>query len=160
MGPKVGVKMAAPGAAVPAQSSTAPAVDPRTVSFPSMEKIKVVPPSLVELCLKKIAAGFMRFDVNQLQKRTNKQLEDVFAILDCDVPLQTAATVIHDELYWRRRAMHRDRGEYTGVVDQHGMSWKQFFLETELQAILEKFALDFQPQELEELYGIILAVKP
>eukprot|EP00392_Amoebophrya_sp_AT5.2_P011011 g11086.t1 len=126
-----------------------------------MEKIKRLPPSLVETCLRKIATGFMRFDPALLQRELSraKQLEEVYAILDTDVPLSVAAQWIDDEYYWKRRTLQRDKGEYTGLVDQHGMSWKQFFCETELGFIIEKFPLDFEAVELEELKSVVQSVK-
>ncbi len=39
------------------------------------------------------------------------------------------------------------------------MSWKQFFCETELGFIIEKFPLDFEAAELDELKNIVQAVK-
>jgi hypothetical protein len=51
-------------------------------------------------------------------------------------------------------------GEFTGLIEQHGCSWKQFYLETELEQILEKFPLDFTIPEIEELKAVILAVRP
>ncbi|CAD7964067.1 unnamed protein product [Amoebophrya sp. A120] len=144
-------------------SSTGPMGAPggRMLNFPSMEKVKRYPPSLVETCLRKISTGFLRFDPAVLQRELTraKQLEEVYAILDTDIPLGIAATWIDDEYYWKRRTLQRDKGEYTGLVDQHGMSWKQFFCETELGFIIEKFPLDFEAAELDELKSIVQAVK-
>lgn len=133
-----------------------------SLAFPSLEKIKVYPPSLVELCLRKIANNFMRFNPTILQRELSKakQISEVYAILDCDIPLIAAATIINDEFYWKRRCLHRDRGEFTGLIDDHGMCWKQFYLETEFEAILEKFPLDFQQFELDEMKSIVMAIRP
>ncbi|CAD7958994.1 unnamed protein product [Amoebophrya sp. A25] len=145
-----------------ASSSSGPSgAGRRQLLFPSIEKVKTHPPSLVEICLRKIASGFLRFDPQVLQRELSRarQLEEVYAILDCDIPLAAAAKWIDDEFYWKRRTLQRDKGEYTGLVDQHGMSWKQFYCETELGFIIEKFPLDFEPAELEELRSIVQAVK-
>jgi len=101
----------------------------------------------------------LNFPPQVLQKELGKtkQLTDVYAILDCDVPMVIAAATINDEFYWKRRTLHRDRGDYTGNLEQHGCSWKQFYLETELEFILENFPLDFVQAELDELKALIHA---
>ena len=63
------------------------------IVFRSLEKIKITPPGLTEICIQKIASNFLNFPPQVLQKELGrtKQLSDVYAILDCNIPLVIAA---------------------------------------------------------------------
>lgn len=140
--------------------------------FRSLEKVKFSPPSLTEICLRKVAQDFLAFPPQVLQKELGKtkQLEEIYAILDCGIPLVIAAATINDEFYWKRRVAARDSADsavsgstaamHAKTIDQHGCSWKQYFLETELQTILENFPVDFVQAELDELKAIVHACRP
>merc|ERR1719238_1893147 len=123
------------------------------IRFKALEKVKVRPPSLVEICLKRVARNFLRYE-NLAAKVNRKQLEDIYAVLDLDMPLPEAATRIHDENYWKRRTQRRHRN---CQVERHGMSWKQTFLELELKLALENLTIDYEMADLEELRQQVLA---
>lgn len=107
------------------------------IRFRALEKVRVRPPSLVQTCLKRVAANFLSYD-NLQSKLGRKQLEDVYAMLDLQMPLPEAATRISDESYWRRRTQAKHRN---AQVEKHGLSWKQTFLELELQEVLERLPI-------------------
>eukprot|EP00401_Gymnodinium_catenatum_P004403 CAMPEP_0117535500 /NCGR_PEP_ID=MMETSP0784-20121206/40966_1 /TAXON_ID=39447 /ORGANISM="" /LENGTH=543 /DNA_ID=CAMNT_0005332027 /DNA_START=21 /DNA_END=1652 /DNA_ORIENTATION=+ len=116
--------------------------------FRALEKVRVRPPSLVQICLRRVAQNFRKYDNQELQKLGKKQLEDVFAMLELDMPLPEAAARISDENYWKRRTHKKHRN---AQVEKHGLSWKQTFLELELQEALEKVTIDYGVAELEAL---------
>jgi len=122
--------------------------------FRALEKIKVRPPSLVQICLKKVAQNFLTYD--NLHLKLRKQMEDVYAMLDLNMPLAEAAVRISDENYWKRRTQCKHRN---AQVEKHGMSWKQTFLELELQDALERLPIDHQPAELKQLRDQVYASK-
>lgn len=123
------------------------------IRFRALEKVRVRPPSLVQICLRRVAQNFLNYD-NLDKKLGKKQLEDVYAMLDLDMPLPEAATRISDESYWKRRAQAKHRN---AQVEKHGMSWKQTFLELELQDALERVTIDYGTAELEALKQQVIA---
>jgi len=123
------------------------------IRFRALEKVRVRPPSLVQLCLRRVAHNFLTYH-NLSQKLGKKQLEDVYAMLDLNMPLPEAATRITDENYWKRRTQAQHRN---AQVEKHGMSWKQAFLELELQGALEKVTIDYGTAELEALKQQVIA---
>jgi len=133
--------------------SAKPGTQRLPIRFRALEKVKVRPPSLIEICLKRVAQNFLRYD-NLSQHLGKKQLEDVYALLDLDIPLPEAATRINDENYWKRRTQQNHRNSQ---VEKHGMSWKQTYLELELQNALERVTIDYGLNELEELKQQVLA---
>mmetsp|Transcript_5132 Transcript_5132/g.12298 ORF Transcript_5132/g.12298 Transcript_5132/m.12298 type:complete len:511 (+) Transcript_5132:167-1699(+) len=117
------------------------------IRFRALEKVKVRAPSLVQICLKRVAENFLSY--NNLEKKlARKQLEDVYSMLDLDMSLPEAAVRINDENYWKRRTQVTHRN---AQVEKHGMSWKQTFLELELQDSLERVTIDYGSQDLEAL---------
>mmetsp|Transcript_114887 Transcript_114887/g.245276 ORF Transcript_114887/g.245276 Transcript_114887/m.245276 type:complete len:527 (-) Transcript_114887:38-1618(-) len=127
------------------------------IRFRALEKVRVRPPSLVQLCLNRVAENFLSYD-NLHQTLGKKQLEDIYAMLDLNMPLPEAATRISDESYWKRRtqATHRN-----AQVEKHGLSWKQTYLELELQDALERLPITVEngSPELEALKQQVLASK-
>lgn len=123
------------------------------IRFRALEKVRVRPPSLVQLCLRRVAQNFLTYQ-NLTQKLGKKQLEDVYAMLDLNMPLPEAATRITDENYWKRRTQAQHRN---AQVEKHGMSWKQAFLELELQDALERVTIDYGTAELEALKQQVVA---
>jgi hypothetical protein len=121
--------------------------------FRALEKVRVRPPSLVQLCLRRVASNFLGY-TNLSQKLGKKQLEDVYAMLDLNMPLPEAATRITDENYWKRRTQAQHRN---AQVEKHGMSWKQAFLELELQDALERVTIDYGTAELDALKQQVIA---
>eukprot|EP00927_Polykrikos_kofoidii_P060201 TRINITY_DN5524_c3_g1_i1.p1 TRINITY_DN5524_c3_g1~~TRINITY_DN5524_c3_g1_i1.p1 ORF type:complete len:560 (+),score=95.19 TRINITY_DN5524_c3_g1_i1:213-1682(+) len=69
-------------------------------------------------------------------------------MVDLNMPLPEAATRISDENYWKRRTQAKHRN---AQVEKHGVSWKQTFLELELQECLERVTIDYGVEELEDL---------
>jgi len=125
------------------------------IRFRALEKVKVRPRSLVQICLQRVAENFLNYD-NLHQKLGRKQLEDVYAILDLEIPLPEAAQRINDENYWKRRTQAKHRN---AQVEKHGMSWKQTFLELELQEALEQvpITVEYGNPELEALKQQVMA---
>lgn len=119
------------------------------IRFRALEKVRVRPPSLVQICLKRVAQNFLSYS-NLNLKLGRKQLEDVYAMLDLDMSLPEAAMRICDENYWKRRTQSKHRN---AQVEKHGMSWKQTFLELELQEVLERLPItvEYGSPELEAL---------
>lgn len=112
------------------------------------------PLSLVQICLRRVAHNFLSYDQLEKQLSNKKQLEDVYAMLDLDMPLPAAATRINDENYWKRRTQARHRN---AQVEKHGCSWKQTFLELELQEALERVTIDYGDVDLEALKEQVMA---
>jgi hypothetical protein len=100
-----------------------------------------------------VAQNFLTYN-NLQQKLGKKQLEDVYAMLDLNMPLPEAATRITDENYWKRRTQAQHRN---AQVEKHGMSWKQAFLELELKDALERVTIDYGTAELEALKQQVIA---
>eukprot|EP00933_Yihiella_yeosuensis_P052968 TRINITY_DN5111_c1_g4_i2.p1 TRINITY_DN5111_c1_g4~~TRINITY_DN5111_c1_g4_i2.p1 ORF type:complete len:503 (-),score=92.75 TRINITY_DN5111_c1_g4_i2:338-1846(-) len=125
------------------------------IRFRALEKVKVRPQSLVQICLQRVAENFLSYD-NLQQKLGRKQLEDVYAMLDLEMPLPEAATRISDENYWKRRTQAKFRN---AQVEKHGMSWKQAYLELELQEALEQvpITVEYGNPELEALKQQVMA---
>mmetsp|Transcript_29026 Transcript_29026/g.76562 ORF Transcript_29026/g.76562 Transcript_29026/m.76562 type:complete len:495 (-) Transcript_29026:61-1545(-) len=117
------------------------------IRFRALEKVRVLPPSLVQICLKRVAKNFLRYEALE-KKIAKKQLEDVFAMLDLNMSLAEAAVRISDEAYWKRRTQANHRN---AQVEKHGMSWKQTYLELDLQNVLQRLTLEASNQELEAL---------
>mmetsp|Transcript_101357 Transcript_101357/g.180170 ORF Transcript_101357/g.180170 Transcript_101357/m.180170 type:complete len:509 (+) Transcript_101357:85-1611(+) len=125
------------------------------IRFRALEKVKVRPRSLVQICLQRVAENFLSYD-NLHLKLGRKQLEDVYAMLDLEIPLPEAAQRINDENYWKRRTQAKHRN---AQVEKHGMSWKQTFLELELQEALEQvpITVEYGNPELEALKQQVMA---
>lgn len=126
-----------------------------SIRFRALEKVRLRPPSLVQICLRRVAQNFLSYE-NLHQKLGRKQLEDVFAMLDLNMPLPEAATRISDENYWKRRSQAKHRN---AQVEKHGVSWKQTYLELELQQALEQvpITVEFGNPELEALRDQVMA---
>jgi len=123
------------------------------IRFRALEKVRARPPSLVQICLRRVAQNFLTY--NNLEKKLGKkQLEDVYAMLDLDMHLPEAAARISDENYWKRRTPARHK---TAQVEKHGLSWKQTFLELELQCALERVTIDYGIAEYEALRQQVIA---
>ncbi|CAE7267480.1 DRC5 [Symbiodinium necroappetens] len=128
---------------------------PKNIRFRALEKVKVRPRSLVQICLQRVAENFLQYD-NLHAKLGRKQLEDVYAMLDLDMPLPEAALRINDENYWKRRTQAKHPN---AQVEKHGMSWKQTYLEIELQEALERvpITVEYGNPELEALKQQVMA---
>jgi len=118
------------------------------IRFAALEKVKVRPKSLVEICLRRVAASFLTHDLQTLTKQLGKQVDELYQYLDLDMPLPEAATRINDENYWRRRTTKEFRN---CQCEKHGMSWKQTYMELELERSLENLPVDHSPQDLETI---------
>mmetsp|Transcript_20741 Transcript_20741/g.48496 ORF Transcript_20741/g.48496 Transcript_20741/m.48496 type:complete len:518 (-) Transcript_20741:90-1643(-) len=128
---------------------------PKNIRFRALEKVKARPRSLVQMCLQRLAENFLRYD-SLHTKLGRKQLEDVYAMLDLDMPLPEAALRINDESYWKRRTQAKHPN---AQVEKHGMSWKQTYLEIELQEALERvpITVEYGNPELEALKQQVMA---
>jgi len=128
---------------------------PKHIRFRALEKVKVRPRSLVQICLQRITENFLQYD-NLTAKLGRKQLEDIYAMLDLDMPLPEAALRISDENYWKRRTQAKHPN---AQVERHGLSWKQTYLELELQQALERvpITVEYGNPELEALKQQVMA---
>merc|ERR1719408_249323 len=117
------------------------------IRFRALEKVKVRPPGLVQICLKRVADNFLSYD-NLQGKLGRRQLEDVYSMIDEEMPLPEAAMRIADENYWKRRTQRKHKN---AQLEKHGMSWKQTYLELELQLALERLSIDYGAVELEDI---------
>lgn len=118
------------------------------IRFAALEKVKVRPKSLVEICLRRVAASFLNYDLQTLSKQLGKQVDELYQYLDLDMPLPEAATRVNDENYWKRRTAKEFRNSQ---ADKHGMSWKQTYLELELERSLENLAVDHSAQDIDTI---------
>jgi hypothetical protein len=91
-------------------------------------------PQLRDLCIKAVAAGFQSRPVqtSKLDDRCVKQIVDNLAL---DLPLDIAAVLIAGESYWQRRSAARWKNCDTLP---HGQSWKQLYMERNLQEAIEQ----------------------
>ncbi|CAE7197238.1 DRC5 [Symbiodinium sp. CCMP2592] len=91
-----------------------------------------------------------------LEKAWDPESADVYAMLDLDMPLPEAALRINDENYWKRRTQAKHPN---AQVEKHGMSWKQTYLEIELQEALERvpITVEYGNPELEALKQQVMA---
>ena len=53
----------------------------RPVVLKSLEKVKICPPSLVELCLRAVADNYLELDVDKAEKVLGHQMEEVSIVL-------------------------------------------------------------------------------
>jgi len=118
------------------------------IRFTAIEKVKIKPRGLVEICLRRVAANFLKYDQATLIKTLGKQVEDIYQFLDLDMPIPEAATRVNDEAYWKRRTAKEFRNCQN---EKHGMSWKQTYLEMELEKSLEQLPVDHTVQDIEAL---------
>lgn len=91
--------------------------------------------SLRTLCLKAIAKNFEARPI--INKVPDKQIPLLTALLDLDLDIEIAAAHIYDENYWKRRSMSKPWKHLE--IANHGMTWKQLFLERTLQDLLEEY---------------------
>lgn len=88
---------------------------------------------LRDLCIKAVASQFGSIPaLNNLPEAQACQITDV---LPLELPLEIAAVLTDDEAYWKRRACSRWRN---CMVTPHGGSWKQLYMEQNLQEALER----------------------
>ena len=102
-----------------------------------MDASKLVAPQLVpqlkNLCIKAVAAGFQTRPV--LGNLNDDCIQQVVDNLSVDLPLEIAAVLIAGEGYWQRRAVQRWKNCDTLP---HGSSWKQLYMERNLQEAIEQ----------------------
>lgn len=101
-----------------------------------MESSKLVAPKLVphlrDLCITAVAAGFEGRPV--LRGLDDACVQQIVGNLSIDLPLQIATVLITEESYWQRRATARWKNCDTMP---HGGSWKQLYMERNLQEAIE-----------------------
>lgn len=108
-------------------------------------------PSLLLLCLKVVSDRFCLEP-----KATNvprKFFPEVMARLPLDLDVCVSAPNVSDENYWKRCCMSKPEWKNLEISD-HGLTWKQLFLEKHLQELLE----DFDPSA-DDLDHLIDSVK-
>ncbi|KAK1945628.1 Dynein regulatory complex subunit 5 [Phytophthora citrophthora] len=93
-------------------------------------------PSLLLMCLKIISD---RFCLQPKAQNVPRQfLPEVMARLPLDLDACVTAPNVTDENYWKRRCLSKTQWKNSRISD-HGLTWKQLFLEKHLQDLLEAF---------------------
>ncbi|OQR97912.1 hypothetical protein ACHHYP_09443 [Achlya hypogyna] len=93
--------------------------------------------TLVILCVK-VLTGQFSTKANPMQGIPARFLPEVTQRLPMDLPLTAAAPHIHDENYWKRCCLNHP-GWTNLQISQHGLTWKQLYLERTVQDALETF---------------------
>ncbi|GLD95211.1 hypothetical protein PINS_up003853 [Pythium insidiosum] len=109
-------------------------------------------PSLVVMCLKLISDRY-RQDPKVYNVPT-KFLPEVMARLPLDMDVCVSAPNITDENYWKRCCKHNSAWKNLQIQD-HGLTWKQMYLEKHLQDLLEGF--DANADDIDRLVDIVKA---
>mmetsp|Transcript_5236 Transcript_5236/g.9253 ORF Transcript_5236/g.9253 Transcript_5236/m.9253 type:complete len:465 (-) Transcript_5236:13-1407(-) len=100
--------------------------------------------SLVLLCLKEIGRNFeMRPFITKVP---DTQIPLLTSFIDPKLDIEIASANIYDENYWRRRAMSQSSWKHYEIAN-HGMTWKQLYLEKSLQDLLETYVPDKRIQK-------------
>ncbi|KAF1782886.1 Leucine-rich repeat domain, L domain-like [Phytophthora cactorum] len=93
-------------------------------------------PSLLLMCLKIISD---RFRLQPKAQNVPRQfLPEVMARLPLDLDACVTAPNVTDENYWKRCCLSKAQWKNIQIAD-HGLTWKQLFLEKHLQDLLEDF---------------------
>ncbi|GBG29436.1 T-complex-associated testis-expressed protein 1 [Hondaea fermentalgiana] len=92
--------------------------------------------SLRMWCLKTIAKNFERSPM--MTRVPDSQVPKLTALLDLNLNIEVAAAHIYDENYWKRRSMAKAWKHLE--IANHGMTWKQLYLERTLQDLLEEYS--------------------
>lgn len=90
-------------------------------------------PQLKDLCIKAVASGFESRPI--LSNLNDTCVQRVVDNLSVDLPLDIAAVLIAGEGYWQRRATVRWKN---CDILPHGSSWKQLYMERNLQEAIEQ----------------------
>lgn len=109
-------------------------------------------PTLLLLCLKVVSDRF-RFDP-KIQNVPRKFFPDVMARLPLDLDVCVSAPNVSDENYWKRCCMNKLAWRNLQIED-HGLTWKQLFLEKHLQDLLEDF--DANADDTDHLVDVVKA---
>ncbi|GAQ81487.1 hypothetical protein KFL_000810280 [Klebsormidium nitens] len=110
-------------------------------------------PQLTELCVNTISASFEQRPT--FGKMPDKFVKAVTKRVALDLPLEVAGQLIEDEDYWRRRTALRWRNCDVSVL---GKTWKQLYMERNLEAALESY--DPAVTELESLRQLVAFAAP
>lgn len=90
-------------------------------------------PALRDLCISAVATGFRARPL--LGNLSDACVQQVVDKLSPDLPLEIAAVLVEGESYWQRRAAGRWKNCDTLP---HGSSWKQLYMERNLQEAIEQ----------------------
>ncbi|ETV85390.1 hypothetical protein H257_03144 [Aphanomyces astaci] len=93
--------------------------------------------SLVIMCIKVVTDRFST-KANPMAGIPTRFLPEVTQRLPLDLHIVATAPHIHDENFWKRCCLHR-AGWSNLQIAQHGLTWKQLYLERNLQEELEGF---------------------
>lgn len=109
-------------------------------------------PTLLLLCLKAVADRF-RLDP-KAQNVPRKFFPDVMARLPLDLDVCVTAPTVSDENYWKRCCLSK-RAWRNLQIEAHGLTWKQLYLEKQLQDELEAF--DASTDDPDRLVAVVKA---
>lgn len=109
-------------------------------------------PSLLLMCLKVISE---RFQVDpKIQQVPRKFIPEIMDRLPLDLDVTISAPHVTDENYWKRCCMSQPAWKNMQISD-HGLTWKQLYLEKHLQERLENF--DSATDDPDHLIDVIKA---
>lgn len=93
-------------------------------------------PPLTLLCLDAVTRNFQLYP--SMDGMDAKFVGAITSSLPLDLDVLVAAPHVHDERYWRRVCVEGKRWENCQIAE-HGMSWKQLFMERYVAELLEGF---------------------
>ncbi|CAK4653837.1 hypothetical protein LEN26_000014 [Aphanomyces euteiches] len=114
--------------------------------------------SLVVMCIKVVTQCF-NTKANPMSGIPTKLLPEVTLRLPLDLPLSASAPHIQDENFWKRCCLNRT-GWTNLQIAHHGLTWKQLYLERNLQEELESFDPSDSPDTYEDLLAKVRACAP
>ncbi|DAZ98037.1 TPA: hypothetical protein N0F65_004527 [Lagenidium giganteum] len=93
-------------------------------------------PSLIVMCLKVISDRFCTDP--KILNVPRKFFPDIMARLPLDLDVCITAPNVSDENYWKRCCLSKSAWKNLQIAD-HGLTWKQLYLEKHMQDLLEGF---------------------
>lgn len=109
-------------------------------------------PSLLLMCLKAVSDRFCLEPKASSVPR--KFFPEVMARLPLDLDVCVTAPNVSDENYWKRCCLSKPAWKTLEIAD-HGLTWKQLYLEKHLQELIEEF--DPAVDDLDHLVAVVKA---
>lgn len=114
-----------------------------TEAFPS-DEIE----SLTELAYKKVAENFIEYP--ELEGITDKDIKrEIVKLTDRNLPIREVAQNIDFEFYWQEKCLSGEMEGRNIKKEKHGNSFKQAYIETYIQDLLENFKSEDAIDEVE-----------
>ena len=87
--------------------------------------------SLSSKCIKTIAENFEKVPAAG-EKLEPKYMKEITSLLSLDIDPTISAQYVFDENYWKRACIDKF-GWHNCNIEEHGLSWKQLYLERHVQ---------------------------